>query len=162
MIVVSDTSPISNLLLVGRLDILERLFQEIILPPAVHAEVLALKSLGKDVSAYESAKWISVRAPLQREKVTSLSLKLDQGESEAIAMAIEIGCDLLLIDERRGTRIAREEGLRTIGLAGVRIDAKRSKVVEEIRPLLEDLKSKAGFCLGQHLENRVLAEADEI
>jgi predicted nucleic acid-binding protein len=162
MIVVSDTSPISNLLLIGRLFILERLYQEILVPPAVHAEVLAMSSLGKDVSAYEAADWVTVQEPIHKEKINSLTLKLDQGESEAIALAIEIGCDLLLMDERRGTRIAREEGLRTIGLAGVIIDAKRRQIISEVRPLLEDLRSEAGFWLGENLEARILAEAGEL
>jgi len=137
MIVVSDTSPISNLLLIGRLDILHRLYQEIIIPPAVHSEVIALKSLGKSTVEYTSA------------------------ECEAIALAIEIGCEWLLMDERRGTRIAREHGLRTIGLAGVLIEAKRKNVVSEIGPLLTDLKSNAGFWLGERLEATVLLKAGE-
>ena len=161
MIVVSDTSPLSNLLLIGRLDILQRLYQEIIIPPAVHAEVMALSSLGKDITEYTSAGWIAVQEPSRKNLVTNLSFSLDLGESEAIALALEISCEWLLMDERRGTRIARERGLRTIGLAGVLIEAKRQNIVSEIGPLLTDLKSKAGFWLGERLEARVLLEAGE-
>ena len=161
MIVVSDTSPLSNLLLIGRLDILQRLYQEIIIPPAVHAEVMALSSLGKDITEYTSVGWIAVQEPSRKNLVTDLSFSLDLGESEAIALALEISCEWLLMDERRGTRIARERGLRTIGLAGVLIEAKRQNIVSEIGPLLTDLKSKAGFWLGERLEARVLLEAGE-
>jgi len=53
MIVVSDTSPVSNLILIRRLIILRELFAEVIVPPAVDAEVRALKNFGKDLSEYE-------------------------------------------------------------------------------------------------------------
>lgn len=162
MIVISDTSPISNLLLIGRLEILHRLYQDIVIPPAVHAEVIALELLGKSIDEYRSASWISVREPNQKDKVTDLLFALDRGESEAIALALEIGCELLLMDERRETRIARENGLRTIGLAGVLIDAKRNQIISEVGPLLDDLKLQAGFWLGERLETRVLTEAGEV
>ncbi|MBA4122624.1 MAG: hypothetical protein H0X72_09200 [Acidobacteria bacterium] len=55
MIVVSDTSPVSNLILIRRLIILRELFAEVIVPPAVDAEVRALKNFGKDLSEYENA-----------------------------------------------------------------------------------------------------------
>ena len=161
MIVVSDTSPISNLLLIGRLDILQRLYQEVVIPPAVHSEVIALGSLGESTDEYTSAEWITIKEPSLDDRVKELSIKLDKGESQAIALAIEIGCEWLLMDERRGTRIAREQGLRTIGLAGVLIEAKRQNIVSEVGPLLTDLKAKAGFWLGERLETRVLLEAGE-
>lgn len=66
MIVVSDTLPVSNLILIGRLELLRTLFNELLVPPAVHNEVLALKSLGKDVSLYDSASWIHVIFPRTR------------------------------------------------------------------------------------------------
>ena len=115
MIVVSDTSPVSNLILLGRLDILRKLFSEIIIPPAVDAEIRALKQFGKDLREYETAEWIKVIAPANLQKVQTLQVNLDEGEAQAIALALEINCALLLMDERNGTNIARQEGLQTVG-----------------------------------------------
>ena len=61
MIVVSDTSPLANLILIGKLELLEQLFGEILVPTAVHHEVMKLKPLGHDISSYEKAAWIKIR-----------------------------------------------------------------------------------------------------
>lgn len=161
MIIVSDTSPVSNLILIERLDILQKLFSEIIVPPAVDAEVLALKQFGKDLSDYENAEWIKVTKPTNLKKVEMLQSKLDEGEAQAIALALEINCDLLLMDERIGTNIARQEGLQTVGLVGVLIKAKEEKIIEEVREILNELKNVAGFWLDAKLEMKILEQLGE-
>ena len=118
MIVISDTSPISNLLLIQRLDILQSVFTEVIVPTAVDREIQALKKFGKDIGRYQTAKWITVSEPSDLEKLKTLRTILDEGEAQAIALAIELKCELLLMDERLGTTVARDEGLQTVGLAG--------------------------------------------
>ena len=60
MIIVSDTSPVSNLILIRRLDILQKLFSEIIVPPAVDAEIRALRQFSIDLSEYENDEWIKI------------------------------------------------------------------------------------------------------
>jgi len=80
---------------------------------------------------------------------------------KAITLALELKCDLLLMDERIGTRIARDEGLLTIGLAGVLVKAKDSQVIDAVAPLLNDLKTKAGFWLGNEVENSILSLVGE-
>jgi len=162
MIIVSDTSPVSNLILIQRLDILQKLFYEIIVPPAVDAEVRALKQFGKDLGEYENAEWIKVYQPTNLQKVQTLQAKLDEGEAQAIVLALEINCDLLLIDERIGTNIARQEGLQTIGLVGVLIKAKENRIIKEVHEILSDLKHQAGFWLGEKLENQILENLNEI
>lgn len=162
MIIVSDTSPVSNLILIERLDILQKLFTEIIIPPAVDVEIRALKQFGKDLSEYETAEWIKVTAPKNLQKVRTLQINLDEGEAQAIALALEINCNLLLMDERIGTNIARQEGLQTVGLVGVLIKAKEEKIIEEVREILNNLKNIAGFWLGKKLEKKILEELNEI
>ncbi len=161
MIIVSDTSPVSNLILIQRLNILQKLFAEIIIPTAVDAEIRALKQFGKDLSEYETAKWIKVTAPTNLQKVQTLQINLDEGEAQAIALALEINCDLLLMDERIGTNIARHEGLQTVGLVGVLIKAKEEKIINEVREVLNELKNVAGFWLGDKLEKKILEELGE-
>ena len=72
MIIVSDTSPVSNLILIERLDILQKNFTEITIPPAVDAEVRALKQFGKDLSEYGTAEWINIISPKNLQKVRTL------------------------------------------------------------------------------------------
>lgn len=162
MIIVSDTSPVSNLILIERLDILQKIFSEIIIPPAVDVEIRALENFGTDLSRYETAEWIKIIAPTDLQKVRILQTNLDEGEAQAIALALELNCDLLLMDERIGTNIARQEGLQTVGLVGVLIKAKEQEVIENVSSIISDLKTEAGFWLNENLERRILEEIGEV
>ena len=110
MIIVSDTSPVSNLLLIGRLELLRDLYQSVIVPKSVDEEIRLLKQFGKDISKYENADWINVLTPKDQAKTNFFKNILDPGEAESLAIALEVNCDLLLIDERIGTKVARENG----------------------------------------------------
>jgi len=161
MIVVSDTSPISNLIIISRLDILKTVFGQVILPPAVDSEILALKKLGQNIDEYLHADWINVVTPKNVELINSLKLKLDDGEAEAITLALETDCNWLLIDERAGTKIARAEGLETIGLIGVLVLAKQRRIIENISSIITELKQK-GFWIDSAFEREILEEVGEI
>ena len=65
MIVVSDTSAISNLLVVGQLALIQQIYQQVVIPPAVDQEVRALQNFGIDLTAYTSATWLCVQAPTE-------------------------------------------------------------------------------------------------
>lgn len=161
MLVVSDTSPISNLLLINQLELLQLLFEEVIVPTAVDVEIRQLANIGEDITAYESSKWIIVRQPSSPILVRQLRDSLDEGEAEAIVLAKELGSSLLLLDERRGTQIARSEGLTTIGLLGVLSKAKSKGLIEKVKPLLDNLEQRAGFWIGQNLRSNFLKDHDE-
>jgi uncharacterized protein len=77
-------------------------------------------------------------------------------------LALELNCDLLLVDERIGTNIARQEGLQTVGLVGVLIKAKEEKIIEEVREVLNELKDVAGFWLDAKLEKKILEQLGEV
>jgi uncharacterized protein len=113
------------------------------------------------LSEYENAEWIKVIQPTNRQKVLNLQTKLDEGEAQAIVLALETNCDLLLMDERIGTSIARQEGLQTIGLVGVLIKAKQEEVIENVGEVLVNLKNQAGFWLGEKLEKDILEKIGE-
>lgn len=124
VIVISDTSPVSNLIIIGKLEILKEVFEEIVIPPSVESEIEKLSDFSISLNLYHKSEWIRKERPKNDKEVKKLMNEIDEGESEAIVLAIEMGADYLLIDERIGTNKAREKGLETIGLLGVLIKAK--------------------------------------
>lgn len=161
MLVVSDTSPISNLHVIGRLHLLHDLFGTIVVPAAVIAELSKLTDFGYDISAIENAPWISVQSASDTLAVSRLAKQLDPGESEAIILAQELDAAFLMIDERRGWKIANTMGLKTVGVLGVLLKAKSEGLISEIAPVLHDLESIAGFWMGESLKREVLLQAGE-
>ena len=155
MIVISDTSPALNLAAVGQLTLLERLYGEVLIPPMVAEE------LGRNGLDLRTAEWLKVEAPEDADAVRSLQKILDPGESEAIILAKERHADLLLIDERRGWKLAVQRGLSVTGLLGVLAEAKKRGLIEGCRPILDEMTRVAGFWIGIDLRARYLAAMGE-
>lgn len=115
MIVVSDTTILSTLYLIDRLDWLKDLFGAVIIPKAVEAELLELERAGYDLQVFEKAHWLKVESVKDMKLLEELMMDLDIGESEAIALTIQTMADFLLIDERKGSEIANSLRISTIG-----------------------------------------------
>ncbi|MFN4255694.1 MAG: DUF3368 domain-containing protein [Saprospiraceae bacterium] len=162
MTIVSDTSPVSNLLRIGQLRLLKLVFQNIVIPGKVMDELLVLRQRGIDLAELVNAAWIEVKNPTQTDFLAGLKLELDEGEAEAIALAKELGADTLIIDELQGRAVAVREGLQIIGVLGILLEAKQSGHLPEIRPMLDLLISKAKFRLNPALYHRVLGLAGEL
>lgn len=159
MIVVSNTSPITNLAAIGHLDLLRQMYQQVIIPEAVFQELTAQGGSHPGAVVRQLA-WVETRAVSNRAVVNALQVDLDAGEAEAIALAQELAADLLLIDEHLGRAAATRLGVRIIGLLGVLIEAKHRGLIQEIRPLVDALM-KLGFRISQDLYQRVLQAAGE-
>jgi predicted nucleic acid-binding protein len=155
LIVVSDSSPILNLAAVGRLSLLRDLYGEVIVPPAVQTE-LSRNAVGLDLS------WTRIVAPRNETDVAALRESLDPGEAEAIVVASEQKAGLLLVDERRGRRIAISRGLQVTGLLGVLAEAKARGLISHCRPVLDDMMRVAGFWIGEDLRERYLRKLEEL
>lgn len=153
MIVVSDTSPITSLAKIKRLDLLRSLYHSIAIPSAVDSELRRGQIVVPD--------WIRVHSAGDRALVTQLEVDLDPGEAEALAVALELRADLVLIDEKRGRDVARRLGLRFVGLLGVVLDAKRKGYLRAVRPLLDELTAEAGFWIRDDLRREILEAAGE-
>ena len=117
-LVIADTSPINYLLLIGHIDILPALFERVILPAAVWDELKHPKA-PLVVRSWVAAPppWVDVR-PSSPFHDASLEA-LDSGEGAAIALAIELHADLLLMDDEEGVIAARGKGLEVAGTLGV-------------------------------------------
>lgn len=124
MKVVSNASPLINLARIGKLGLLRDLYEELTIPDAVWREVVLEGAGQPGADEIESAAWILRQAAGNRELVRALRQDLDAGEAEAIALSLEIGADLLLIDEHLGRDTARHLGLRYIGLIGALVEGR--------------------------------------
>ena len=160
MIVISDTSVISGLIKIQQLTLLKEVFSEITIPPAVLSELEELRRFGYDLSALNQAHWISERIPSDSKLINKFEEVLDRGEAEAIALAKELKADFLLLDEKKGRRIAEEEGLTVIGLVGILIRAKRLQIIPKVKPILDAL-IKHNFRISTALYQTVLKKAEE-
>jgi predicted nucleic acid-binding protein len=128
MIVVADTSPINYLLLIDQIDLLPRLFQQIIIPDVVRDEMLDLSapSILRQWIA-NPPSWLTV----QTVSGVDITLNaLDPGEQAAITLAQTLAADLLIIDERLGRRVARERGVAIIGTLGILDDAASQGLIQ--------------------------------
>jgi len=108
----------------------------------------------------ELPEWIEVTSPENRPLVSALSKLLGAGESEAIALAIELGADFLILDDLKARKIAREFGINVVGTAGVLLLAKKRGVVDEVKPLLTLLVEK-GFRISDDVIRIILKAAGE-
>jgi len=153
MIVVSDTSPLTALLTVNESEILPQLFAEVIVPRAVWEELQRSHDALPD--------WLKMREVSDAEETTRLAGLVDQGEAEAIELAKELHADRLLIDERKGRKLAAHEGVPVIGLLGVVLLAKRRGLVQSARVLMTALRAEAGVYLSDDLLERALSPVGE-
>ena len=161
-VIVSDTSPLISLARVGRLDILHRLFSELIVPDAVWKEIVEQGTGEPGSDEVRNATWIRYQTVKNRPLIRVLQQTLGAGEAEAIALALELAAEYVLIDDRMGRAMARRLDLPIIGLVGVLINAKHSGVLELVKPTLDALHKQAGFRISESLYDRVLLDEGEL
>src|SRR4051812_443189 len=113
MVAVSNTSPISNLAHIGRLDLLKAQFPVLWIPDGVEVELAAHPNLpaAADIEQALRTQWIRVATPSESRLLRLLLSDLHRGEAEAIALASDMGADMVLIDELEGRQRAAEAGL---------------------------------------------------
>jgi predicted nucleic acid-binding protein len=156
MIVVSDTSPLNYLILLDEVDVLPKLFGQVHCPKAVVIEL-------SHPRAPERVKdWI--RQPPTWLTVVDAQSKLDgvaldAGEAEAIALAIELGADGVLIDEKKGRRVAQSHGLQTLGTITV-LELAAEVGLVDLKTVLDALQ-QTSFQITQSLIDAALARDAE-
>ena len=133
---------------IGQLDILSQLFSTVIAPEAVMEEV------GIPIP------WLDIKTPGNLAAVSALRTQLDDGEANVIALALELGEVLVLLDDKKARRIARQMGLRVIGTVGILVRAKGKGVCAQVKPILDALDN-AGFRMTKSLRQEALRLAGE-
>lgn len=158
MVVISDTSIITNLIQLDQLLLLKDLFAEIVIPEKVKEELSKVEGQSRII---EDKSWITVRSITNQELYNKIDIELDPGEAESIVLAIELEADVLLIDEKKGRRIAEKYGLRITGLLGMLLVAKERELLDSVKPVLDKLIYEIGFRISPKLYQEILKRAKE-
>ena len=157
-IVISNTSPLIGLWGLNCLPLLRDLYTEVWIPREVEKEFLAVDETDYQ-EVLNSTPWIKV-VDLTNPQRVSIYQGLDDGEAEVFALAAEHDARLILLDEKKGRRKAKEIGLPVKGIVGVLLEAKEKGLIDAIKPLLMQLRDN-GIHLSEWLINNALQDADE-
>lgn len=163
MIVISDTSAITNLAAIQHLQLLPQLYNQVTIPKAVYRELAEIDPPVPGTLEVQTVSWLEVKQVTNYAVVERLrvEVKLDPGECEAIALALELKADLLLIDERRGRAEANRLGVRITGLLGILVEAKQKNLIVAVKPLMDALIATSDFRVSLTLYDQILDIVDE-
>lgn len=148
-VIISDTTILIAFEKINSIELLEMLYEEIVVTPEVKEE------FGESLP-----NWIKVQEVSDNDKMRLLELELDLGESSAIALALEHPKSLLIIDEKKGRKIAKAMGIDVTGTLGILVKAKKKGVLEKVKPVLDKLES-VNFRISPSLRALVLNQVDE-
>ncbi len=161
MTVVSDTSVVLNLCLLGQEALLPELYTRVCAPLVVKEEFQALASRDRRFAGLIFPEFVEVLSPDRSPPALPSTAHLQAGEVATISLALQLRGEVVLMDERAGRIVASSVGLRPLGLLGVLLDGKRSGLVASLAPLLDRLEKEAGFWIAPSLRSLVLQEAGE-
>jgi predicted nucleic acid-binding protein len=146
--------------MIGRLDILNGLFSAVSIPEAVHKEIVEGGKNNLGLAHYRKAHWIkaiNVTNPID----PLLKTTLDQGEAEVIELARQIDANFVLIDERKARKIARNiYGLRVIGPARILVEAKKHKLIDNVKDAIQNMRT-GGYFIAGSIVAEILKQAGE-
>jgi predicted nucleic acid-binding protein len=150
---VSDASPLIVFHQINRLELVNAVLGEILIPPAVASEIAP--SLGNLPPWMRVSELPAVRDPFPWGST------LDRGETEVIALALEVSSSQIVLDDRPARRAAEQLGLFVVGSLGLLLDAHRQGFIGTVRENL-DAMIEAGFYVGRSLYEEVLTLANEL
>ena len=138
MIIICDSSPIIALSILDSLHLLDHLFKEVIVPRSVFNELTVKRKPEADkITVWAKDK---LAESTDEQLVQTFSLLLDKGEAEAMSLYWEKKADFLLIDEKKGRRIAAYNHIKIIGTLGILLLSKEKGLIPAIKPLLDILQ----------------------
>lgn len=147
--IISDTSCFIVLAKINELELLHKVYGQVITTPEVATE------FGEVLPA-----WIEITSNSDKRYQQILELQLDKGEASAIALALEIKDCTIILDDYKARRIAERLGIDITGTLGVIIKAKNKGIIKSIKPFLSKLKN-TDFRITDELENEALKQAKE-
>ena len=147
--IISDTSCFIVLTNIGELDLLQKVYGQIVTTPEIAAE------FGEPLP-----EWVEIAEVKDKYRQTILELQIDKGESSAIALALETPDSIVILDDYKARKIAERLGITFTGTIGVIIKAKLNGTIPSVKPILEKIK-QTDFRLSREIETQALKEADE-
>lgn len=157
-LVIADSGVIFSLAVLGKLEILEELFDEIKIPIAVWNEI----TLDETVIYYDKMISFFSNKTHSITWANELQFVMDYGESEAITLYKETNADFLLIDDRKARLIAESMQINCIGTIGVLITAKQKNIITELRPFFEELITNKRYYSLQLLNSVLHSENEDL
>jgi predicted nucleic acid-binding protein len=153
MIIVSNTSPINYLILIGEIDVLPKLFRQIIIPQEVYRELFDLEAPNLVRTWIATPPdWLRIK-PISQFPPMIVDF-LDPGESAAILLAQELNADLLLLDDMKARRAAKARGLSITGILGILDQAATMKLID--LPAAVQILQNTSFWASDNLFQRLL------
>jgi len=163
MVVIFNSSPLINLSKLGKLGIIEKLFENVIVPRAVYNEIIVNgsgKDWQSDLENLFKLKIINIVDVKDMNLVKALRLEIDYGESEVIALALETNADLIILDEVDARKVAEMYDLKKNGFIGLLIKAKNKGIIEENLKDMIDESIKKGFWINKKLYNKIIKQLE--
>jgi predicted nucleic acid-binding protein len=158
MLIICDSSPLIALAKCGKLNILDSLFDAVLIPEQVfHEFSVSGKPEAAAIAAWARGK---VDKPGETYLLKANDLSLGPGETAAIALYWEKSADFLLIDERKGRKVASQNGIQIIGIAGILLAAKNKGLISAVKPFL-DLLLHSSYYISDSLYRIALKSAKE-
>lgn len=148
-VIVSDTSCFIALAKIGAFEILKDLYQEIVTTTEV-----------ADEFGQKLPSWIILDTVKDLQKQHMLEIQVDKGEASAITLALELGADLIILDDFKARKVAQTLGLSVTGTLGIIVKAKKSGLIPSIKPILKKLQ-KTDFYLSKMVLKEALRLAGE-
>jgi len=158
-VIVSNATPIIAFSRISELDLFRQITGEITIPQEVSKE---LYEHGRtDVPALNCNSWIKTRKVKSHADVELLLPSLDKGEAEVIVLSKEQGAALVIIDELTARKVTIMMGLPVIGAVGLLIHAKKTGLIKEVKPLLDDM-IRHGIRYKENFYRKVLKNIKEL
>ena len=160
MIVISDSTILIGLVKIGKLDLLKEIFFKVYIPEEVFKEVVERGKEKPGSKVIKEAAWIEVKPVKDKIQVNFLLGSLEKREAEVLVLGRELETDLILLDEEKARKSAVIAGFEIMGLLGLFVLAKNLGLIDEVRPLVDELMIKK-FRISDKIIETILKKAGE-
>jgi hypothetical protein len=160
--IVSDSGPLIAFAKTGYLNLLQQLFATVWIPPLVLEECTPRSDRpgAVEISNALMSGWLKISEQMNTSNLPPLLPSVDEGEAQAIYVAMRERAKLLLIDDKNGRRAAKVLQIPVMGTGGILLNAKRAGFISRVTPKLEEFKD-IGYHFSNELARRIIELADE-